>query len=61
MPHQPGIPRLPLIIEDRVCNAMEAIMGEVDWWMQSSAWPKTLGELLDLLRVSSPATQPAMA
>lgn len=52
LPHQPGVPRVPLVIEDRVCNALEALMGEMDFWGQGPGWAARLGELLDRLRVS---------
>jgi hypothetical protein len=51
-PVQPGQLRPEMAVEDRICVALESIMGGVDWWKQPTAWVQRLGELLDVLRVS---------
>lgn len=51
LPHQPGVPRVPLHVEDRICHCVETLIGDVDYWQAGPLWASRLGELLDKLRV----------
>lgn len=50
LPHQPGVPRVPLHVEDRICHCVETLIGDVDYWQAGPLWASRLGELLDKLR-----------